>query len=152
DYTRAAMPKRLITALVAALALVVAAPASAQTPTPTPTATSRPGSAPANASQAVKRIYNDYTSDGKIDVCEHARKDLQEALDTIEVEFDTDYPDFREALEAGIQRHDKGRCPDATPTATPTASATDTATPSATADSGTLPPPDDSGGGKTDDG
>src|SRR4051794_14910846 len=103
-----AMPKRLITVLVAALALLVAGPAFAQDPT----ATAAPGQPPANASSAVKEIYRDYRADGKIDVCSHTRDALQKALDTIETQFDTDYPDFREAVKAGIQRHDKGRCPD----------------------------------------
>src|SRR5262249_31591293 len=94
------MPKRLITALVAALALAFAAPASRQAPTATP----EPGQPPANATEPVKQIYSDYRADGVIDVCKHARADLQKALDTIEPQFDTDYPDFREALEAGIQR------------------------------------------------
>ena len=79
--------------------------------------------APDDASKEVKAIYTDYSRDGKIDVCDHARDDLQEALDSIEADFDRDFPDFREALEAGIQRHDDNRCEDdaeATPTATAT--------------------------------
>ena len=135
------MPLRLLAVLVAALALFPAT-ALAQEPTATP-------GPPDNASDAVKLIYEDYRRDGKIDVCEHERADLEDALDTIEPAFDTDYPDFREAVEAGIQRHDNGRC-DATPTPTATATATATATPSATPDDGALPPPDDSGG--SDDG
>jgi hypothetical protein len=139
-----AVPKRSITALLAALALLIAAPAAfAQTATPTP------GGAPEDASKAVKEIYSDYRNDGKIDVCEHERDDLQDALDTIEPDFDTDNPDFRAALEAGIQRHDDNRCSedegDATPTPTATASPQATASP----DDGTLPPPDD---GSSDDG
>ena len=137
------MTQRSITALLAVLALLVAVPAAfAQSATPTP------GGPPADASKAVKAIYTDYRSDGKIDVCDHERTDLQDALDTIEPEFDTDNPDFRAALEAGIQRHDDGRCDsDATPTATATATATETATAAPTADDGALPPPDDSGSG-----
>jgi hypothetical protein len=75
---------------------------------------------------------------------------LQETLDGIEAAFDRDFPDFREAVKAGIQRHDKGRCDDATATATPTATATATASPDATStaspESGALPPPTDDGG------
>ncbi|MDA0182431.1 hypothetical protein OJ997_19135 [Solirubrobacter phytolaccae] len=140
------MGLRLITVLVAALALLPAT-AFAQEPTATP-------GPPDSASDAVKLIYEDYRRDGKIDVCEHERADLEDALDTIEPDFDTDYPDFREAIEAGIQRHDNGRCDaTATPTATATATATASATATATAspDDGTLPPPDDDSGG-TDDG
>jgi len=147
SYTRRAMLLRLFTALVAALALMPAA-AFAQSATATP-------GPPNSASDAVKLIYEDYRRDGKVDVCEHERKDLEDALDTIEPEFDTDYPDFREAIEAGVQDHDNGRCKaDATPT--PTATATATATPSATPDDGALPqddggaaPPPDDGGAPT---
>jgi hypothetical protein len=150
---------RPITALLAALALLAVAPAAsfAQTPTPTPTASMSQddGAAepPSDASKEVKAIYTDYSRDGAIDVCDHTRDDLQEALDTIEADFDRDFPDFREALEAGIRRHDGNRCEeDAEPTATPTATATpdDFSTdPTPTPDAGTLPDPDDS---STDDG
>ena len=115
------MSKRPITALMAALALLAVTPAAshAQTPTPTPTATASQqddgaAEAPDDASKEVKAIYTDYSRDGKIDVCDHARDDLQEALDSIEADFDRDFPDFREALEAGIQRHDDNRCEDDT--------------------------------------
>ncbi|MBE2317477.1 hypothetical protein DVA67_015950 [Solirubrobacter sp. CPCC 204708] len=136
------MPLRLIPALVAALALLPAA-ASAQEPTATP-------GPPNNASGAVKLIYEDYRRDGKIDVCEHDRADLQDAVDTIEPDFDTDYPDFREAVEAGITRHDNGRC-DGSQQEEPTATATATASPSATPDDGLLPEPEQDSGG-TDEG
>src|SRR3954451_12177989 len=137
------MSKRLITALVAALALLVAAPAYAQKAT----ATASPGQPPATATEAVKQIYSDYRDDGLIDVCTHARADLQQALDAIEPQFDTDYPDFREALKAGIQRWDKGRCASATAAATATATASATATAAPTTESGALPPATDDGGG-----
>ncbi len=68
SYTRRAMSLRLITVLVAALALWPAA-AFAQEPTATP-------GPPDSASDAVKLIYEDYRRDGKIDVCDHERADL----------------------------------------------------------------------------
>jgi hypothetical protein len=155
------MSTRPITALMAALALLAVTPAAlyAQTPTPTPTATAAQqddgaAEAPEDASKEVKAIYTDYSRDGVIDVCDHARDDLQEALDTIEPAFDRDFPDFREALEAGIQRHDKNRCDEeeATPTPTATAAPDDSTTidptPAPTVDDGTLPDPDTG----TDDG
>ena len=134
------MPKRSITALLAALALLIAAPAAfAQTATPTP------GGAPKDASEAVKEIYADFRDHGKIDECGHDRADLKDALDTIDPGFDTDNPDFRVGLEAAIQRHDDGKCSedegDATPTPTATASPAATASP----DDGTLPPATDDG-------
>jgi hypothetical protein len=150
------MHTRPITALLAALALLAVTPAAslAQSPTPTPTATAAQddGSAadpPADASKEVKAVYTDYSRDGVIDVCDHTRETLQETLDSIEADFDRDFPDFREAVKAGIQRHDKNRCGgDATATPTPTATATATASPSATAspDDGALPPASDHGG------
>jgi hypothetical protein len=150
------MSKRPITALLAALALLAVVPvASAQTPTPTATAAQDQGTAeaPPDASKEVKAIYTDYSRDGVIDVCDHARDDLQETLDTIEADFDRDFPDFREAVEAGIQRHDGDRCDEEEEeaTATPTATATpDDTLPeaSATPDDGTLPDAQDDG---TDD-
>jgi len=153
---------RPITALLAALALlaVTCAPALGQTPTPTATPTPSATAAqddgtaadpPANASKEVKAVYTDYSRDGVIDVCNHTREVLQETLDGIEAAFDRDFPDFREAVKAGIQRHDKGRCADATATATPTATATASASPdpteTASPDSGELPPATDDGGG-----
>ena len=144
---------RPITALMAALALLAVAPAAsfAQTPTPTPTASTSQddGEAepPSDASKEVKAIYTDYSRDGVIDVCDHERTDLQETLDTIEADFDRDFPDFREALEAGLRDDD---C-EAEPTPTPTATATpdDSSTdPTPTPDAGTLPDPDTG----TDDG
>ncbi|HWK28065.1 MAG TPA: hypothetical protein VNS09_15980 [Solirubrobacter sp.] len=149
------MRTRPITALLAALALLAVAPGAsfAQTPTPTPTATAAQddGTAadpPADAPKAVKSVYDDYSRDGVIDVCKHTRADLQDTLDSIEPDFDRDFPDFREAVQAGIQRHDKGRCKQATatPTATATATPADTATPDATADDGALPPAQDDSG------
>src|SRR4051794_8070777 len=124
------MFKRPITAVVAALALLAALPAVAQAQDPTPTAqqSQDDGSAaqaPSDASKEVKAIYTDYSRDGVIDVCDHTRANLQKTLDTIEADFDRDFPDFREAVEAGIQRHDSDKCAsdeEATPTATPTAS------------------------------
>ena len=153
------MSKRPITALMAALALLAVAPAAsfAQSPTPTATAAQDDGTAadpPADASKEVKAVYTDYSRDGVIDVCDHTRDVLQQTLDGIEADFDRDFPDFREAVKAGIQRHDKGRCEEAT--ATPTATATATASPEATAtaspDYGALPPATDDGSGTPDDG
>jgi len=153
------MSKRPITALMAALALLAVTPAAsfAQSPTPTATAAQDDGTAadpPADASKEVKAVYADYSRDGVIDVCDHTRDVLQQTLDGIEADFDRDFPDFREAVKAGIQRHDKGRCEEAT--ATPTATATATASPEAIAtaspDDGALPPATDDGSGTPDDG
>jgi hypothetical protein len=139
------MVKRPTTAWLAALVLLLAAPAAlAQSP---------PDGTPDDASEAVEEIYRDYRNDGKIDVCDHTREDLQDAVETIDPDFDIDNPDFRIALETGVQRHDDNRCSgdededDATATATATATASPE--PTATADDGLLPEPDE---GSTDDG
>jgi hypothetical protein len=155
------MRTRPITALVAALALLAAVPVAtrAQDPTPTPTPTASQSQqddgssaeAPEGASAEVIAIYDDYRDDGLIEVCDHQRTDLRDALDTIEDDVDRDFPDFREAVRAGIQRHDRGRCDDGTATATATpddGSTTADPTPTASAESGELPPLDD---GTTDD-
>src|SRR4051794_25488304 len=145
------MRKRPITALLAALALltVVCAASYAQSPTPTATAAQDDGTAadpPADASKEVKAVYTDYSRDGVVDVCDHTREVLQQTLDGIEAAFDRDFPDFREAVKAGIQDHDKGKCDDAKASPTPTATATATAQPTQAASTGqgALPPPHDS--------
>ena len=144
------MRKRPITALLAALALlaVTCTASLAQSPTPTATAAQDDGTAadpPADASKEVKAVYTDYSRDGVIEVCDLSREVLQETLDGIEAAFDRDFPDFREAVKAGIQKHDKGKCDeDAEATATATATATAEATETASPDDGTLPPPEES--------
>jgi hypothetical protein len=132
------MPKRPLTAVLAALALLAAAPVAARAQDP-----------PENATREVERIYGDFSDDGVIEPCDHELEDLQEARDTIEPEMDQDYPDFRAALEAGINDHFIDSCnglgEEPTATATPGA----TTAPSATPDAGTLPPTDDSGSDDT---
>ncbi len=123
------MPKRPLTAVLAALALLTAAPAASHAQNP-----------PADAPADVQAIYQDYRNDGKVEPCDHEVEHLQDALETIEPAFDQDYPDFRAALEAGINDHDD--CDDdadAEPTATASPAPTATSTP----DAGTLPPTDD---------
>jgi hypothetical protein len=58
----------------------------------------------------VQRVYDDYRMDGVIDVCDHTQQTLQQTRDTIKPDFDRDYPDFREAVEAGIDKHKDGGC------------------------------------------
>src|SRR3954453_3724546 len=134
------MRMRPITALVAALALLAAVPPAvrAQDPTPSPTATAGQSAssadAPKDASKEVTRIYDDYRRDGRIEACDHTRANLQAALDTIQPAFDSDYPDFRAALEAAITEHAKGRCSgDAAAAATAPPAASPSPVPTATA-------------------
>jgi len=137
------MPKRLIVALAAALALLVAAPALAQDPT----ATAPAAQPPANASAGVKKIYSDYRDTGTVHACKHARDDLQDALDTIQDQFNVDHPHFRVALNAGIEDHNAGKCPQDARTPAATESLAPSATAAPTTESGTLPPSSTGGNG-----
>jgi hypothetical protein len=148
------MRTRPITVLAVALALLAVTPAArAQDKWPAD----------------VQKVYNDYRMDGVIAVCDHTQKTLEDTRDTIKADFDRDYPDFREAVTAGIARHKSGSCggdssssgtdngtagagTSPTGTATPAATATPdaaTATPDTGTESGTLPeatptvPPED---------
>jgi hypothetical protein len=140
---------RRITVFATALALLAAAPHPARaqdaTPTPTLTPTATPTASSADAKtdwpKDVQRVYDDYRRDGVIDVCSHTQKTLQDTLDTIEPAYDQDYPDFREAVSAGIERHKSGKCAsssssDSSAGAGAAAGAGASPTPSATADAG----------------
>jgi len=149
------MRTRPITVLAVALALLAAV---------APPAARAQDKFPAD----VQKVYDDYRSDGVIDVCDHTQATLESTRDTIKADFDRDYPDFREAVEAGIDKHKDGGCggdsssSDSSGGGTPpAASATpgsgtstvappaESATPDAGAESGTLPqatatvPPED---------
>jgi hypothetical protein len=117
----------------------------------------------------VQKVYDDYRSGGVIEVCDHTQATLESTLDTIKPDFDRDYPDFREAVEAGIDKHKDGGCggddsstSDSSGGGTPPAATStpgsgtstvappaESATPDAGAESGTLPqatatvPPED---------
>ena len=130
-----------LTAVATLAALTLSAPpALAQTPLPTPTPTPPPAATPAPTptptptpspedlrderdrnSKSVKRIYRDFESDGRIDDCDHTEKALKKARRSIEAYYAEEYPDFRDALTAALQRHRDGKCVEATPTPTPTA-------------------------------
>jgi hypothetical protein len=171
-----------LTPCAAALALaLIASPAAAQDPTltpspsasPTPSATPTPSPTPTPEEQeraerdardrkarTVRRIYRDFESDGRIDDCDHTERALKRARRSIEDSYKEEYPDFRQALTAAIERHESGRCEeqeqeledrnsDPTPTATPApggggttpapAPAPAPAPPPTTPDSGALP-------------
>jgi hypothetical protein len=121
------MRTRPITVLAVALSLLAVAPAArAQDKWPAD----------------VQQVYNDYRMDGVIEVCDHTQKTLEDTRDTIKADFDRDYPDFREAVTAGIAKHKSGGCggdssssDDSTGTVPPAA----TSTPDAATSSGALP-------------
>ncbi len=173
-----------LTGAAAALALaVIATPAAAQeltptptaTPSPTPSATPTPSPTPTpeereraerderdRKAKTVRAIYRDFR-DGRIDDCDHTERALKRARRSIKDSFAEDFPDFRDALTAAIERHNSGRCEEqqqeleernSDPTPTPTATATPApsggstpapapapapAPPSTTPDSGALP-------------
>jgi hypothetical protein len=183
------MRARLTGALAAAALAVIATPAAAQlttptpTPSPTPSATPTPSPTPTPEEQkrakrderdrkakSVRRIYRDFERDGRIDDCDHTVKALKRARRSIEDSYKEEYPDFRDALTAALERHDSGKCEeqeqqleDSNSDATPTPTATATPAPSAPApapapaapppssspDSGTLPDFGAGGGGSS---
>ena len=169
-----------LTGASAALALaVLAAPAAAQdpqpTPTPSPTATASPTppppvmvapppppppppALPARAERAardrkakgVRSIYRDFERDGRIDDCDHTLRALKRARRSIADSYNEDYPDFRDALTAAIERHSDGDCEEqqqeledrnSDPTPTPSATATPAPGPPPAAPPPTTPPP-----------
>jgi hypothetical protein len=172
------MRARLTGALAAAALAVIATPAAAQlTPTPTPTPSSTPTATPTPSptptpeeqarakrderdrkAKTVRRIYRDFERDGRIDDCNHTEQALKRARRSIEDSYKEEYPDFRDALTAAIERHNSGKCEeqeqqlqddnrDATPTPSPTpapaaptpAPAPAAPPPSSSPDSGALP-------------
>ncbi len=153
-----------LTGVVAALALAAfATPAAAQDPPPTPTAspTATPTPTPEEQARAkrderdrkaksVRRIYRDFESDGRIDDCDHTERALKRARRSIEDSYKEEYPDFRDALTAALERHRSGNCeeqeqqlqesnsdPTPTPTSTPAPAAP---APAPAPEPGTLPP------------
>jgi hypothetical protein len=147
--------------LVAAAALPLAAAAQDTTVTPSPTPTESPSPTPTASPtptptpdpeaeererqdakdrkrKIVRRIYRDFERDGRVAACDHSRKALRIAKRSIEDTYDEDFPDFRDALQAAIDRHKKGRCdplPEDEPAEEPTPM------PTATPESGSVTPP-----------
>src|SRR3954471_3794008 len=121
-----------LTGFAAGLALVLAPAASAatqppptptptETATPTPTATATPTPTPTPTPEEkqdakdrkrkdVRRIYRDFQRDGRIDDCNHTVKALKITRRSISDSYKEDFPDFRDALTAAIERHNKGQC------------------------------------------
>jgi hypothetical protein len=147
---------RSVALLALVVALVVPVAARAQSPTPTPSATASasptptptPTATPAPRTKAVQKVYDDYEADGVISACKHSEKTLKRTLKTITPQFDTDFPDFRAAVKAGVKRHQRGGCKAAaaTPTATATPAPAATVTPVPTAVPTTAPSTGTAGG------
>src|SRR5215217_858618 len=144
-----------LTGALAALALAVpaglATPSMAQdplqtptaSPSPSPTASPTPSPTPTPEEQeraerdrrdrrakTVRAIYRDFERDGRIDDCDHTESALKRARRSISESYADDFPDFRDALTAAIERHASGRCEEqeqqiqdrnSDPTPTPTA-------------------------------
>jgi hypothetical protein len=159
-----------LTGFAAGLALVLAPAASAQTQpsptptpsptaTPTPTATATPTPTPTPTPEekqdakdrkrkAVRRIYRDFERDGRIDDCDHTLRALKRARRSISDTYKEEFPDFRDALTAAIERHNDGDCEeqeqqleDRNSDPTPTPSATSTPAPGGTGTTPAPPPP-----------
>jgi hypothetical protein len=149
-----------LTGFAAGLALVLAPAASAQTtPTPSPTATATPSptatatptpeptptpeekqDAKDRKRKDVRRIYRDFERDGRIDDCDHTEKALKIARRSISDSYKEDFPDFREALTAAIERHRDGKCVEPTPTPSATATPAPTTSPGTTTPAPTSTP------------
>jgi hypothetical protein len=132
-----------------------ASPTPSATATPTPSATPTPTATPTPEEQkraerdkrdrkakTVRRIYRDFERDGRIDDCDHTVTALKRARRSISDSYAEDYPDFRDALTAAIERHDDGKCveaqpptdaPTPAPTAAPGVTGTTPAAPAPTA-------------------
>jgi hypothetical protein len=83
-----------------------AVPATAQLPVREQSQSAWPRDAP----QDVKDVYRDYMQDGVIAVCDHSLSALRRTRASITRAFNRDFPDFRDAVNAGIVRHRQGRC------------------------------------------
>jgi hypothetical protein len=107
-----------------------ASPSPTPSPTPTPEQQARAErDARDRSAKAVRRIYRDF-EDGRIDDCDHPVTALKRARRSIEDSYGEEFPDFRDALTAAIERHDSGKCQEqeqqlqdrnSDPTPTPTA-------------------------------
>jgi hypothetical protein len=157
------MPTRWAGILIVLAALVAVPSAWAQEPTPSatpsPSATPTPAPTPTpeeieeaarkeklRKRKIVRRVYQDFQRDGRIDNCDHSPTALKRTLESITDEFEADFPDFREAVKAAIKDHDKERCAEEPePTATPTPSPSPTPAPTTTPAPSTPPPSSDSG-------
>jgi hypothetical protein len=98
-------------------------PTVSPSPTPTPSATPTPTPTPTPEEQAeaerderdreskpVRRIYRDFERDGRIDDCDHTANALKRARRSIADSYAEEYPDFRDALTAALERHRAGEC------------------------------------------
>jgi hypothetical protein len=103
-------------------------PTATVSPTPAPTTTPTPDEvqdAKTRKRKVVRRIYRDFEKDGRIAACDHTPKALKLTLDSISDEYNTDYPDFKDALKAAIRANKRQQCDvEETPTPTPTSTAT----------------------------
>src|SRR3954453_3834702 len=91
----------------------VLTPTASPTPSPTPTATPTPTpeeqaraerDARDRKAKAVRSIYRDFERDGRIDDCDHTVTALKRARRSIADSYQEEYPDFRDALTAAIER------------------------------------------------
>jgi hypothetical protein len=96
----------------------------------------------------VRSIYRDFERDGRIDDCDHTLRALKRARRSISDSYKEEFPDFRDALTAAIERHNDGDCEeqeqqleDRNSDPTPTPTATSTPAPSGTGTTPTAPPP-----------
>jgi hypothetical protein len=83
--------------------------------------------------ESVRKVYDDFTTDGKIDACKHSASELREAEQKLPRDLERIAPNFPAAIAAALEERencdDAGATGSPEPTATPTPSPTATPTP-----------------------
>jgi hypothetical protein len=66
--------------------------------------------APAALGSAFDKVFKEYQGSGQIDACKHSEAELKSANSDIPNDIDAYAPDFRNALEAALERRAGGGC------------------------------------------
>lgn len=92
--------------------------------------------------ESVREVYDDFSSDGKIDPCEHTAQELRDAEQRLPDELEKLAPQFPAAVADALEKREEcdEQGAEATPSPTPTETPAATPTPGAT-ESGQQPPP-----------
>jgi hypothetical protein len=76
---------------------------------------------------SVRKVYDDFTTDGKIDACKHSAEELREAEQKLPRDLEKLAPNFPAAIAAALE--ERANCDDQGATASPSASPSATPTP-----------------------
>jgi hypothetical protein len=66
--------------------------------------------APSAHADAFDKVFKEYQGSGKIDACKHSESELKSADSSIPNDIDAYAPDFRNALQAALERRAGGGC------------------------------------------